>query len=175
MCPSYARIRLPIAEAMARFAKWIALPPLGPPQKVKWNEVVDAACDNGAWRSVVAVYIYESRGWTVFDDQSGHLATFSADQWRSFAAGDELVFAGYNDAVPYGQLIVIRDGQVAREFLDDEQDPEENVNRGKLDFEKKSAIKDWISVASFVDGDEIVTFPDTGLLWMFGELPTSGK
>ena len=168
-CATYARIRLPMAEALGRFSAWIGLPPLGPPTEVKWNEVVDAACKDGEWCSVVAVFIYECEAWTVFDDQTGHFATLSADQWRTFAGQDELVVAGYDDTVPYGQLIVVRGGRVVREFLDDEQDPRQNVNQGKLDFEQQSPIKDWISAASLVDGDEIVSLPDTGLLWMFGE------
>ena len=175
MCPSYARIRLPITDALVRFAEWVRLPPLGPPKKLKWNTVVDAACNDGTWRSVVAVFVYESGEWTIFDDQTGHLASFSADEWRSFASQDEFVFAGYDDTVPYGQLIVVREGRVVREFLDDQQDPRQNVNRGKLDFERESPIKDWITAASFVDGDEIVSYPDTGLLWMFGEQPRMRK
>jgi hypothetical protein len=169
MNPSYARIRLPMAEALARFGEWIALPSLGPPKNLQWNEVVDVACMDGVWRSVVAVFIYESGEWTVFDDQTGHLASFSAEQWRTFAGRNEFVLAGYNDAVPYGQLLVIRNGRVVREFLDDQQDPRQNVNRGKLEFEKASPIKNWIAAASFVDGDDIVSHPDSGLLWMFGE------
>src|SRR5262245_54600247 len=175
MVLSYARIRLPIDEALLRFSQWIGLPALGPPSKVKASEAVDAACTNGAWRSVVAVFVYQSGEWTVFDDETGHLASFSADQWLSFAGQDELVFAGYNDTVPYGQLIVVRGGRVIREFLDDEDDPRQNANRGQLDFEKASPLKDWISVTAFVDGDEVASFPDAGLLWMFGELPESGQ
>ena len=174
MNPSYARIRLPIAEALPRFAEWIGLPQIGPPKRLKWNKVVDAASANGAWRSVVAVFVYESGEWTIFEDQTGHLASFPADQWRIFAGENELVFAGYNDAVPYGQLIVVCDGRVVREFLDDEQDPRQNVNRGTLAVEKQSPITDWISAASFVDEDEIPSSPDTGLLWMFGEVPKAG-
>ncbi len=175
MCPSYARIKLPLAEALARFAEWVALPVLGPPKKLKWNNVVDMACKDGVWRSLVAVFIYESGEWTIFTDQTGHLASFSAAQWQSFAGRDEFVFAGYNDTIPYAQLIVIRDGRVAREFLDDQQDPRLNVNRGKLEFERESPIKDWITAASFVDGDDIVSYPDYGLLWMFGERSESAK
>ena len=175
MCPSYARVRLPLAESLVRFAEWVGLPALGPPSKLKWNEVVEAACEDGVWRSLVAVFIYESGEWTVFADQTGHLASFSADQWRSFAVRNEFVFAGYNDTVPYGQLIVVRDGCVVREFLEDRQDPGQNVNRGKLEFENESPIKDWITAASFVDGDEIVSYPDTGFLWMFGEAPGLGE
>jgi hypothetical protein len=170
MNPSYLRLRLPIAEALKRFSGWIGYPQLGPPRKVKSSKVVDAACKNGYWRSVVAVFIYESEDWTVFDDQTGHLASVSKEQWRSLARQDELVFAGYNDSVPYGQIIVVRFGRVVREFLKDQQDPRSNVNRGKLPFESNSPMKSWIDAASFVDEDEIVTYPDTGLLWMFGDL-----
>jgi hypothetical protein len=175
MCPSYARIRLPLAEAMARFGEWIGHPPLEPPKKLKWNQVVDAACEGDAWRSLVAVFIYESGEWTVFEDQSGHLASFSAEEWRRLARSEDFVLAGYNDAVPYGQLIVIQGGRIVRDFLDDEQEPAQNVNRGKLPTEKQSPIKTWIDAASFVDEDEIVSHPDTGLLWMFGKMSAGDK
>jgi hypothetical protein len=177
MCPSYARIRLPQRESLSRFSQWIGLPELEPPRKVKSSKSVDDACKDGVWRSVVAVFVYESEGWTVFEDLTGHFATFSADRWLAFADRDELVVAGYNDTVPYGQygflhessvLIVVQGGSVVREFLDDHQDPRQNVNRGRLPSEKTSPIEDWISAASFVDADDIVHLPDEGLLWMFG-------
>jgi hypothetical protein len=163
-----------MAEVLPRFSDWVGLPQLGPPKKLKWNKVVGAACKNGVWRSVVAVFIHESGEWTVLDDQNGHLASFTTNRWRALAGRDELVFAGYNDAVPYGQLIVVRAGRVVREFLDDKQNPRNNVNRGVLAFEKQSPIKDWITAASFVDGDEIASYPDTGLLWMFGKVAKTG-
>ena len=175
MCPSYLRIRLPIGEALARFSEWIAYPELTRPRKLKSNKVIEAACKSGVWRSLVAVFVYESGEWTVFDDQTGHLASFSAAKWKALAQRDELVFAGYNDAVPYGQIIAIRNGRVIRDFLDDQQAPESNVNRGKLSCESKSPIKNWIDAATFVDEDEIVTYPDTGLLWMFGKVAKSAK
>lgn len=171
MNPSYARIRLPLAQAMARFSQWLNLAELEPPKKLEWRHVIDAACENGNWRSVVAVYIYESQGWAVFDDLTGHLASFSADQWRGLADNDELIFAGYNDSIPYGQLIVIRSGQVLREFLDNQQDPKQNINFGALDFEQKFPINNWITLAQFVDDDEVAALPEIGLLWMFGKRP----
>ncbi len=116
----------------------------------------------------MAVFVYESGDWTVFDDLTGHLASFPADRWCEFAAGEELVFAGYNDSVPYGQLIVVRDGRVIREFLDDRQNSRDNVNRGRLPAEASSPIDDWVAAASFVDGDEIASLPEEGLLWLFG-------
>jgi hypothetical protein len=169
MDTNYARIRLPTDDAMARFSRWIKLPELEPPKTVASSKVVDLATKDGAWRSVVAVYVYESGPWAVFEDQTGYLSSLSADEWCKFAGQDDLVFAGYNDSVPYGQLIVIQSGRVVRDFLDDQQEPEDNVNDGQLDIEKKKPIKDWTDVALFVDEDEIVRCPDEGLLWMLGD------
>jgi hypothetical protein len=168
MNPSYVRIKLSPQEAMARFSRWIGLPELGPPMTVKLTKVVHVATKDDEWRSVVAVYMYESGGWTVFEDQTGHLSSFSANEWCTFAGQDDLVFAGYNDSVPYGQVIVVQGGRVVRDFLDDQQEPEDNVNQGQLDFEKKKPMKDWTDAALFVDEDEIVSCPDEGLLWMLG-------
>lgn len=167
MNPSYVRIRVPIAEAMPRFSDWTELAQVAPPREVKSRDAVDEACEDGQWRCRVAVFVYESDGWTVFEDLTGHLASFPAARWQALAAGDELVFAGYNDAIGYGQLIVIQSGRIVREFLDDQQDPRQNVNRGKLDFEARSPVTDWIGAASFVDEDAVAATPDRGLLWMF--------
>ena len=168
MCPSYARIRLPMNEALSRFSQWIGMPELEPPKKVRSSKSVDEACKDGEWRSSVAVFVYESHGWTVFDELTGPFASLSADRWLALAGTDELVVAGYNDAVPYGQLIVVQAGKVMREFLDDEQEPEQNVNRGRLPLEKVAPINDWTGAALFVDEDDIAQMPNEGLLWMFG-------
>src|SRR5262249_21554512 len=143
-------------------------PELEPPNKMRASQAVRSACKNGVWRSTVAVYVYENEPWTVFDDLTGYLATFTAGQWREFAGPDELVVAGYNDAVPYGQLIVVRSGRVVREFLEDRQDPRQDVNRGSLDSEKARPIHDWVSAAAFADDDKIATLPDEGLLCLLG-------
>ena len=169
MCPSYLRVRLPIAEAMHRFGQWIGMAELRPPESIAWNKVIDAACRNGDWRCKAVLFIYESGKWTVFDDQSGYLSTRTPDEWLALAGHDELVFVGYNDSIPSGHLIAIDQGQVVREFLDDTANPQSHANRGQLDFEALNPIKDWIGAASFVDDDEIFSSPDYGLLWMFGE------
>ena len=169
MCPSYLRIRLPLAEALKRFSDWIPFPAFAPPQQTAWNKVNDVACNDGDWRCKVVLFIYESGEWTVFEDQSGYLSTYTSDKWLELAGRDELVLAEYNDSIPSGHLIAIQQGQIVREFLDNISNPQSYVDLGQLDFERVKPIKDWIGVASFVDDDEIVCSPDDGLLWMFGE------
>ena len=73
------------------------------------------------------------------------------------------MLAGYNDAIGYGELIVIRDGKVAREFLYDAENPQCNVDNGSLP--EVDPLRTWIEVASFVDDDPIA-FSENGLLWM---------
>lgn len=177
MCPSYVRVRLSLAESIVRFARWIKLPAAGPPEKIAWNKITEAACTNGHWRCQAVLFIYESGEWTVFEDQSGYLSTRTSDEWLELAGLNELVFAGYNDSIPSGHLFAIQQGQLIREFLDDTSNPARNVDRGGLDFEQFNPIRNWIGAASFVDDDDIVSSPDFGLLWMFGErgLSSSAK
>jgi hypothetical protein len=165
MNPSYFRIRLPKSDAMARFASWFHLPELEPPRVVSLSDAVDSACDeNGRWRGS-ALYVYENGDWTVFEDLSGHCGSISADSWLSFAEYDAFIFAGYNDAISYGELIVIENGVVVREFLYDADNPEVNVNRGELTSSSVEPMESWIEAASFVDDDDLA-FSENGLLWL---------
>ncbi|GCD10057.1 hypothetical protein Ctaglu_16800 [Clostridium tagluense] len=75
------------------------------------------------------------------------------------------MFAGYNDSIPYGELIIIRNGKILREFMDMPDDPELNIDMGKLEKEEEKPIHSWVDVASYVDEDSII-YSDTGWLWI---------
>ena len=124
------------------------------------------ATEGGAWRGA-AFFVFESVGWTVFEDLTGYLGTKFVEDWLRLAAERPLVYAGHNDSVPYGTLIVVTNGEVMRNFLDDEQDPSHNVNEGHLEFEDAAPITTWVEAASFVDSDELAQLPDYGLLCIF--------
>lgn len=165
MNPSYFRIQLPKVNAMKRLAAWCKSAELEPPLEVNLSEALARACDDrGHWRGS-ALYVYENRGWTVFEDLSGHCGAIPADSWLSFAQCDEFVFAGYNDAIGYGELIMIANSEVIREFLHDSDNPEVNVNRGHLAENPIEPIQTWIQVARFVDDDDLA-FSERGLLWL---------
>jgi len=164
---AYVRIPVPLPRALERFAAWIVLPELEPPRRCRSRDAFDFACIDNEWRGV-AVFVHEANGWTVFDDYTGYFGTVPAARWIDLAGDDELVFAGYNDAVPYGQLIVVREGRVVREFLHDLQDPSENVNRGRLDLERATLIDEWVDAAWFVDSDELADLgADEGTLLLY--------
>jgi len=86
------------------------------------------------------------------------------------AGSDDLVVAGYNDAIPCGELIVIRAGKILREFAEDDSDPDEEVlNRGHAPEEEgPEPLSSWIDVARFVDDDKHL-LPGRGLFWLLGK------
>lgn len=166
MNPSYVRIRLPLKEAMARYGAWINAPELAPPQQVLEGEAIDLALHDGEWKGL-AVYIFASGPWTVFEELSGGLAARSAEDWVRLADGGDLVYAGYNDAIGYGEFVRVDGGKLVRLFLQDEQDPSADVDVGKLEEEASDPMVDWADVAKWVDeADEEFTGRDRGWLWI---------
>lgn len=166
MNPSYVRLQVVRPAAMERFSAWLGLPEMEPPTVVHSSEAVDRAVTDGAWRGV-SFLVFEHDDWTAFDDMTGILSTKTSADWLRLAADDRLVFAGYNDAVPCGQLVEVREGKIVRNFLDDQQDPTHNVNEGRLGFEGIYPINTWVEAASFVDGDDQAGSQDYGTLWIF--------
>jgi hypothetical protein len=167
MVHTYLRMRRPLEDAMARFARWLGEPEVRPPRKVRERDAVDLALDAaGDWLGQ-AVYVYASGEWTVFDDLSGGLSTRSGESWQQLADGGDLVYAGYNDAIGYGELVVIGGGRLVRQFLQDDQDPSDDVNIGRLPEEADDPFEDWIGLAGWVDeDDDKLEWPDEGLLWI---------
>jgi len=167
MNPSYFRIQVSKDEALRRFTSWSNSADIVPLVQVNISDSVKLACDkHGRWRGN-AVFVSELRGWTLFQDLSGSLSGLHHDSWLKLAGTDHLVFAGYNDAIPDGELIVINEGSVKRVFYEQPDSPELNINIGSLstDLEPQPFLS-WVDIASFVDADELA-FSDTGWLWVF--------
>ncbi|HET8625114.1 MAG TPA: hypothetical protein VFM14_16245 [Gemmatimonadales bacterium] len=78
MNPSYLRLRRPLADAMSRYSTWLGAPELGPPQEVAEHDAIDLALDNETWKGL-AVYVFASGPWTVFEEVSGGLAARTVD------------------------------------------------------------------------------------------------
>ena len=165
MNPGYLRMRRPLQDAMARYGAWIGEPELAPPQDVTDTDAIDMALENGAWRGL-AVYIFSSGDWTVFQELSGGLAARAGEDWVRLADGGDLVFAGYNDAIGYGEVVRVERGQLLRQFLQDEQDPRSDVNVGRLPEEVQQRFVHWADAARWVEEDEVFTTSDRGLLWI---------
>lgn len=163
---SYVRLRCPLEEAMGRYGRWIGSPELGPPQLVREQDAIGLALAGEEWRGL-AVFIYASRSWTVVEELSGGLGIRPVESWLQLAQEGDLVYAGYNDAVPYAQLIAIEQGQVIRQYLQDEQDPSEDIHVGRLPEEAHAPFEDWTDVMAWVEADEeTLDRPDQGWLWI---------
>jgi hypothetical protein len=139
MNPSYLRVRRQLQDAMNRYGAWIGAPEVAPPQEVSEDDAVDLALEGEQWKGL-AVYIFSSGPWTVFEELSGGLAARPAADWVRLADGGDLVYAGYNDAIGYGEFVQVDRGQLVRQFLQDEQDPSADVNVGQLPDEARAPL-----------------------------------
>lgn len=153
---------------MDRWSSVFNFPEVEPPVEAEMSDCFDLALTSaGDWKGD-AKYVFEIDGWSVFQDLSGGLSSWGAKSWLPFADQDEFLFAGYNDAIPYGELILIRHGEIVREFLHDASDPSDNVDFGSCDL--VAPLNTWIEVASFVDEDDLA-FSENGLLWIHKPKP----
>ena len=165
MNPSYFRIKLPFSQAVDRLCEWTGVKNPSPMIETDSVKAVELACtEQGTWK-LGALFISQVEDWTVFSDLTGAFSSITAGTWLGFAKRNEFVAAGYNDTVPYGELVVISNGEVLREFMDYPDEPEENRDLGCLPGESENPIKSWIEVASFVDDDEL-GYSDDGWLWV---------
>ena len=167
MVISYVRLHCPLEEAKSRYSRWIGAAEVEPARLVPEGEKIDLALADGDEWAGLTVFIYPSASWTVIDDLSGGLAPRSPDSWLELAQDGDLVYAAYNDAVPYAELIVVQQGKLVRRFLQDEQDPSDNVNEGRLPEEAKDPFEHWPDVAAWVDEDSEKLEPvEQGWLWI---------
>lgn len=161
MNPSYFRIKLPQKAAIERLCSWNEKKPK---EEIvtAFDNVVDVSVnESGEWRGD-SLYVYEKDDWTVFEDLSGGYAAIPAESWKIFAGNCDLVVAGYNDSIPYGELVVIISGMVKKEFFEDVSMPEDNVNHGDM----PGGIDDWTDAAEFVDNDEFL-YSENGTVLIF--------
>ncbi len=161
MNPSYFRIKLPMDQAVQRLCGFEGKTPketilCRPTQAV--SHCID---EKKQWKGS-CLFVYENKGWTVFEDLSGFYAGMPAKAWQEFAQQEDFVAAGYNDAILYGELVVITGGVVEKEFLDDWEMPEDNCNNG----DKFPEIQEWTDAADFVDNDDIL-YAEQGTVLIF--------
>jgi hypothetical protein len=163
--PSYVRIRLPQDDALRRFAGWQGLSDVGPLIPSNSADAVALACDEqGQWKGQTVV-VSPVQDWTLFEDLTGGLAAVDSTSWQAFAGADRLVFAGYNDAIPYGALLIIEGGEIVTNILFDASSPEDSVCIDRRSPELRN-IRDWTGVAAFVD-DDLLGYSESGLLWVY--------
>jgi hypothetical protein len=160
MNPSYARIHLPLENAIQQFSLWFNWPLPEERILVDSTKAIKLACDSeGQWHGP-AVFVHHKNDWTVFEDLTGFLGSRSPQDWSKFAGPHDFVFAGYNDSIQYAELIAISGGEIVQDFFIDVSEPLLSRNKGSGLVDTDS----WIDIAAFVDEDDLA-YSDTGLLW----------
>lgn len=164
MNTSYFKIKLPLADAKKRLSEWCGNIVFQETHSVDISDAVALACDdNGNWKGNAVLLSFE-KDWTVFEDLTGSFGAVDPSKWQTFALNDMFVYAGFNDAIPLAELVVIEKKKVIRHFVDIPDDEDENVNIGTLETETDSPIKKWYDVESFIDEDEAVCVESGDLL-----------
>lgn len=161
MNPGYFRIKLKREEAIQRLCDWNGRKYKELIETDHRNAVKVSTDENGQWKGS-CLYVYENEEWTVFEDLFGGYSFIETESWKKFAEEDELVFAAYNDAILYAELILIMDGVVAKYFIENFDMPEDNVNEG----DGIADINSWVDVADFVDNDGLLD-SDEGVVLIF--------
>jgi hypothetical protein len=166
MNPSFLLLRRPISDAMSRYDAWLGASELAPPREVTDRDAIDLSLNGEQWKGL-SVFIFVAGPWTVFEEISGGLAARSAEDWVRLADGGDLIYAGYNDAIGYGEFVRVDGGRLVRHFVQDEQDPGANVNVGRLPEEAAAPWGHWADVAGWVDEqDQAFTGRERGWLWI---------
>lgn len=161
MNPGYFRIKRDMDEAVERLCIWNGSA-FSERIETDYSGAIDVSLNEGGQWKGSCLYAYENDGWTVFEDLSGGYSFIEPEQWKAFARTDELVFAAYNDAMLYAEMIVIEKGVLTKYFLECGDVPEENINEGN----GVPDIEDWMDAASFVDNDDLA-HSDTGVVFIF--------
>jgi hypothetical protein len=165
MNPSYFRIRLPLPEAKQRLATWLGIASAPDLVATDCVNAVRLACTpQGIWRGR-ALFLYQKDDWSVFEDLTGGFSAHPGSTWLSFAHMDDLILAGYNDAIGCAELVVVTGGKVMREFSQDRENPGTDVNIGTLPSEATYPFQSWVDIAAFVDEDRLYG-SDEGWLWL---------
>ena len=165
-CTSFLLLRRPLTEALSRYGAWIGKPELGPPREVAEDDALELALDGDQWKGL-AVYVFSSGPWTVFDELSGGLGDRPAAEYLRLADGGDLVYASYNDAIAFGELVLIERGALVRHFVQDDEDPGAAIDVGRLPEEGRKRFTDWTDVAGWVDEkDDELTGRERGWLWI---------
>ncbi len=161
MNPSYFRIKLNMEDAVRRLERFNGTAYKEKIPAEPYRAASLSLGKDGQWKGL-CLYVYENKGWTVFEDLSGGYCFTEAKDWKEFAAGSDFVFAAYNDAIFYAELIVVENGIITKNFMENDDIPEENRNEG----DAFPDITDWMGVADFMDDDPLVG-PETGTLYIY--------
>jgi hypothetical protein len=152
-------------QALSRLLAWGRLRDKEPRRECGSADAVRLACDErGLWKGV-CLFAYEKRGWTVFEELSGFMGGTPGKDFEALAAAGDLVYIGYNDSIPWAQLVVVENGVCVREFCEDGTDPDSRCDRGRLPSEEEEPIRSWVDVAERMEGEEETEFySDRGTL-----------
>lgn len=133
------KIHLSIEEAINRYCEWI-------------DEELEFVLNEYGEYVDKSIHVSSSDDrWTNFVDLKGEaFLGLTSESWLNLSKNQSVTYAYYDDDFN-AELIVIVNGRLIREFSLYEDEPDANVNVGKIDFENNSPIKEWNDVENFLE------------------------
>ena len=120
-------------------------------QSISANYSVESACIGQEWCGH-CIFVAKIRGNTIVDNVSGCLGILTKENWLSVAGGQGLLFQEYNDAIGYGQIIDISNGNIDKYCIFDDQDSISESNDPN--------ITSWVDISSIIDEDDDIYIDD---------------
>lgn len=90
----------------------------------------------------------EGNGWTTISVDCDYLDT---ENWLRLAQHLDVFYESYNTSTTMGEIVFCRDGKCVRHLLQDDENPDDNVNVGTLAGEQTKPLESWSDVWGFVD------------------------
>ena len=94
-----------------------------------------------------------SNSWITLDLGRYSLECVDTQEWLRLGKHVDLFFESFSTSLCTGELVVILVGQVRRHIVMDSDNPDCQVNIGRLRYEESSTINNWSDIWTFVEDD----------------------
>lgn len=93
----------------------------------------------------------EANSWTTLRLGRYSLDFLGTEEWLRLGKHVDLCFETFSTSVCRGEIVLISSGEVRRHLVIGEDDPDFQVNLGKLRYEEMNSLKHWDDIWTFVE------------------------
>jgi hypothetical protein len=90
----------------------------------------------------------EENGWNTLSLDLDYGETV---EWLKLAQSFDVFYESYSTSLRMGELVFCRDGQLVRHLLIDAENPDQNVDLGRLPSEEAAPLRSWGDIWGYVD------------------------
>jgi hypothetical protein len=90
----------------------------------------------------------EENGWSTLSLDLDYVET---GDWLKLAQSFDVFYESYSTSLRMGELIFCRDGQLVRHLLIDAENPDQDLDLGRLPSEESTPLKSWGDIWGYVE------------------------